>query len=68
MKLKPLDNPRGWRYIGDAVTCPVCGRRSFYSRGEDRFVHSDGSANRHCWVALSRGDEHQAAGEPGWAA
>jgi hypothetical protein len=79
---EPLDNPRGWRYVGDVVVCPVCARRSVYSRGEDRYFHSDGSANVRCWVAISSGqlaprpmlvggdgDEHQAAGDgPGRAA
>lgn len=55
-ELKPLDNNRGWRYIGDVVVCPVCSRPSVYNRGEDRFFHLDGSANIRCWVHISRGD------------
>ncbi len=55
-ELQPLDNPRGWRHVGDVVACPVCSRRSVYSRELDRFFHLDGSANRFCWVAISRGD------------
>jgi hypothetical protein len=30
MRLQPLGNRRGWRYIGDVVVCPVCGRRSVH--------------------------------------
>ena len=83
-ELQPLDNPRGWRYVGDAVHCPVCERRSVYNREQDRFFHLDGSANRFCWAAISSGqlvprpilagepgggDEHQApADQPGRAA
>jgi hypothetical protein len=74
-EMQPLDNPRGWRrHVGDAVSCPACSRRSVYSRELDRFFHLDGTANRFCWVAISRGelelrpvvagdgDEHQAPG------
>lgn len=75
-ELQPLDNSRGWRYVGDAVVCPVCERRSVYNREQDRFFHLDGSANAECWCFISRGglqpreilaggsgdgDEHQAA-------
>jgi hypothetical protein len=35
--------------------CPSCGKPSHYSEAADRFVHSDGSANRLCWVAITRG-------------
>ncbi len=78
--MQPLNNARGWRYVGDVVSCPVCQRRSCYNRGEDRFFHLDGSANIRCWVHISSGqlvprpivaggdgDEHQAPGEP-WRA
>lgn len=74
IELEPIDNSRGWRLIGDLVSCPVCARRSVYNRGEDRFFHCDGSANAECWCYISAGglvprpilaggdgdDEHQA--------
>jgi hypothetical protein len=52
---QPLGNSHGWRDVGDVVACPVCERRSVYSRGEDRFFHLDGSANAECWCYISRG-------------
>jgi hypothetical protein len=54
-ELQPLDNSRGWRYVGDVVACPVCDRRSVYSREQDRFFHCDGSANAECWCYISKG-------------
>jgi hypothetical protein len=54
-ELQPLNNHRGWRYIGDVMVCPCCERRSVYSRGENRFFHLDGSANIACWVHISSG-------------
>jgi hypothetical protein len=81
IELRPLDNSRGWRLVGDVVACPVCARRSVYNREQDRFFHADGSANIPCWVHISRGglvprpilaggdgDEHQAPAEPSRAA
>ncbi len=35
-------------------TCPVCGKESVYSNVADRTFHSDGSANRACWVMQLR--------------
>lgn len=35
--------------------CPVCGQASYLSAQLDRYIHLDGSANRSCWVVLSRG-------------
>jgi hypothetical protein len=37
-------------------SCPACGKLSTYSRGEDRYIHIDGTDNRPCWAAISRGD------------
>jgi hypothetical protein len=36
-------------------SCPVCGTLSTYSRGDDRYLHLDGTDNRACWAHLSRG-------------
>jgi hypothetical protein len=55
-ELQPLDNSRGWRLVGDVVACPVCERRSVYNRDQDRFFHCDGTDNRQCWCAISRGE------------
>lgn len=55
IELQPLDNSRGWRLIGDVVVCPVCQRRSVYSREQDRFFHLDGSTNAQCWCYISQG-------------
>jgi hypothetical protein len=78
---EPLNNDRGWRYLGDVVVCPCCGRRSVYNRGEDRYFHADGSVNIRCWVHISSGrlvpqpilaggddDGHQAPADPDVAA
>jgi hypothetical protein len=37
------------------VTCPACGKQSAYVAELDRFSHYDGSDNRPCWLAVSRG-------------
>lgn len=36
--------------------CPVCGKPAHFSLDIDRFVHSDGSANRACWISLTSGN------------
>lgn len=36
--------------------CPDCGKASAYVWHQDRFFHIDGTANRHCWLAILRGD------------
>lgn len=46
------DNPG----IPKIVPCPNCGTRSVYVRSLDRYVHEDGSENRTCWLAISRGE------------
>lgn len=35
--------------------CPACRSASFYHRGMDRYVHTDGSDNRDCWRRLTEG-------------
>jgi hypothetical protein len=68
-ELKPIGNPRGWH-----PACPACERPSFYHRELDRYFHVDGTTNRQCWCAISRGEtvsrvvEHQAPAKPEWAA
>lgn len=42
--------------VHDVVPCPVCSVDSAYSRELDRYVHYDGSNNRACWLAASRGE------------
>lgn len=37
------------------VPCPACNSESIYVRYLDRYVHEDGSDNRSCWRAISRG-------------
>jgi hypothetical protein len=37
-------------------SCPACGKLSSYSHGEDRYIHIDGTDNRPCWAAMSRGE------------
>lgn len=39
----------------DAERCPVCQETSVYTRELDRYVHTDGSDNHPCWLALARG-------------
>jgi len=41
------------RELAKYVTCPVCGRDSFYTPAMDRFTHADGSTNQCCWITLS---------------
>lgn len=40
--------------------CPVCGKPAYFSLDIDRFVHSDGSANTSCWVAITSGQDESA--------
>jgi hypothetical protein len=47
-----VDNPG----IPKIVPCPVCKTEVVYSRSLDRYVHYDGSDNRKCWLAVSRGE------------
>lgn len=42
--------------VVDAVPCPACSAASSYVREMDRYVHSDGSENRACWLAITRGE------------
>jgi predicted ATP-dependent serine protease len=37
--------------------CPHCASWSIYLRDEDRYLHVDGTPNRECWAAISRGDK-----------
>lgn len=50
--------PRGTRPVAvpGIVPCPICAAESSYFRELDRYVHYDGSDNRPCWLALSRGE------------
>lgn len=41
----------------EPTNCPACGRPSKYSLDLDRFVHSDGSSNRACWISMTSGIE-----------
>ena len=43
--------------------CPCCGGESIYSRDLDRYLHLDGTGNRECWVAISRGESLKFARE-----
>ncbi|SHU27990.1 Uncharacterised protein [Mycobacteroides abscessus subsp. abscessus] len=36
--------------------CEACGRAAWYVPRPDRFFHADGSDNRTCWLAYSRGE------------
>ncbi|SIA66127.1 Uncharacterised protein [Mycobacteroides abscessus subsp. abscessus] len=36
--------------------CRACGRPAWYVPRPDRFFHADGSDNRTCWLAYSRGE------------
>lgn len=47
-----IENPG----IPKLVPCPACHARSVYVRSLDRYVHEDGSDNRPCWLAISRGE------------
>lgn len=49
----PTPSAADWR------NCPNCGEQAFYARAADRYVHADGSSNRECWLALSRGTHQQ---------
>lgn len=42
--------------IPKVVPCPACKAESVYVRSLDRHVHYDGSDNRACWLACSRGE------------
>jgi hypothetical protein len=36
--------------------CPACSLDAIYTRELDRYFHADGTDNRDCWCAMSRGD------------
>lgn len=38
------------------VPCPACRAPSVRVRSLDRYVHENGSDNRPCWLAISRGE------------
>ncbi|MFP8882619.1 hypothetical protein [Streptomyces mangrovi] len=42
------------------VRCPACTADSIYVHQLDRYVHLDGSANRPCWLAITRGETDEA--------
>ena len=42
--------------LPEIVPCPACKADSVYVRSLDRYVHEDGSNNRPCWLACSRGE------------
>ncbi|QJS13219.1 hypothetical protein HKX69_30035 [Streptomyces argyrophyllae] len=55
---KPLPKPPADINPGlpATVPCPVCKADVVYVRCLDRYVHEDGSDNRKCWLAVSRGE------------
>jgi hypothetical protein len=42
------------------VTCPVCGKDSWYVARDDILTHKDGSQNVDCWDAIDRQREELA--------
>lgn len=38
------------------AVCGACGRAAWFVPQADRFFHADGSENRTCWLAYSRGE------------
>jgi hypothetical protein len=36
--------------------CPACATPSRLVAAMDRYVHLDGTVNRSCWLAITRGD------------
>ncbi|MEU0977971.1 hypothetical protein [Streptomyces griseus] len=47
---------QGQQEITTKGLCPACQQPAAYTRELDRYVHTDGSDNRPCWLALSRGE------------
>jgi hypothetical protein len=38
------------------MACPACSAVAYYIRDVDRYFHADGSSNRPCWRAITRGE------------
>lgn len=43
--------------LRECEVCHVCGAKSIYHPVIDRHFHTDGSDNRECWGAITRGAE-----------